>query len=112
MISFMLSYMRSYISFYHFYYSHYGLNEQGVIVYRLEYKNTYTCFYTFFFNSASVFLNFSSVECQMLLRCYLIYISICVYIENKVYLHFNMLITNKINVVKVKITKTPIIIFT
>ena len=48
----------------------------------------------------------------MLLRCYLIYISICVYIEKKVYLHFNMLITNKINVVKVKITKTPIIIFT
>ena len=45
-----------------------------------------TCFFTS--NSASVFLNFSSVQCQMLLRCYLIYINICVYIGKIVYLSF------------------------
>ena len=42
----------------------------------------------FFFNLASGFLNFSSVECQILLSWYLIYINICVYIGKKLYLSF------------------------
>ena len=50
----MLSYMESYILRYHFFNPHFDLNEQGVIVYRLEYKIP-----TRFFTSNIFFLQLS-----------------------------------------------------
>ena len=63
----------------HFYHSHYELNKQAIndqssVTSWIQTHNFLWA--TLFFNSASVFLNFSSVGRQMLRKCYLIHINI------------------------------------
>ena len=58
------------------------------------------------------FLIFDQLSVKCCLGVNLIHINIRLYIGKIYSCHFSILITNKINVVKAKIIKTPIIIFT